>query len=376
MSTFLCVLLLGVILVASVQGLTKDQLQQILENGKGSATEDDVDVEDILEQLGFQEKTDVDNDDDDDDEEDMKRVGWNWASRQLKSKNVNKKRVGWNWPTRRLNSQKDNMKHAGLNLPARGENSKTDKDVGWWTGANVNTKRDGSNLLAGGEKSKKDDRLGWWFSPGAPAADDVKPKATEDIVIELPGFWWIPKGNNVKDPAPWCQSHSSGASCCVQRTMHVRGKKYHLNACVNVDYHPHVNEYSVYFSVNGYSLFHKDTDLNMNEVEECFSASSLVPGSKICIKLYKICTKHKHMCAALEGKAVIKGVEKNVKLDYGCFQIGSGDENDDAQVPDGMETEEQATKAEMFRALSAQLDLSDGGEETSSIEDDTLRFEN
>ncbi|WAR19721.1 hypothetical protein MAR_001559 [Mya arenaria] len=167
----------------------------------------------------------------------------------------------------------------------------------------------------------------------------------KDIVIELPGFWWIPKGNNVKDPAPWCQSHSSGASCCVQRTMHVRGKKYHLN-------------------------------VNMNEVEECFSASSLVPGSKICIKLYKICTKHKHMCAALEGKAVIKGVEKNVKLDYGCFQIGSGDENDDAQVPDGMETEEQATKAEMFRALSAQLDLSDGGEETSSIEDDTLRFEN
>ncbi|WAR19745.1 hypothetical protein MAR_001583 [Mya arenaria] len=149
--------------------------------------------------------------------------------------------------------------------------------------------------------------------------------------------------------------------------MHAHGKTYHLNACVNVDFHPHANEYSVYFSVNGYSLFHKDTDLKMNEMEECFSASQLAPGAKICIKLYKISTKHKRMCAALDGKAVIK-------LDYGCFQIGSGDENEDEQVPVGMETEEQATKAEIFRALSDQQYLSDGGEETTSTEDDTLRF--
>ncbi|WAR19723.1 hypothetical protein MAR_001561 [Mya arenaria] len=292
MSSFLCVLLLGVILVACVQGLTEDQLLQNLKNGKadqidfggivdglGSKTEDHVDVEDILEQLGFQEKIDAVNDDD----EDMKRVGWNWATRRL--------------------------------------------------------------------KSQKDNGLGWWYIPKQ-------------------------KANSVKDPAPWCQSHSSGGGCCVQRTMNVHGKTYHLNACVNVDFHPHANEYSIYFSVNGYSLFHKDTDLNMNEMEECFSASSLVPGSKICIKLYKICTKHKHMCAALEGKAVIKGVKKNVQLDYGCFQIGSVDENEDEQVPDDMETEEQATKAEMFRALSDQLDLSNGVDETSSTEDDTLLFEN
>ncbi|WAR19722.1 hypothetical protein MAR_001560 [Mya arenaria] len=194
-----------------------------------------------------------------------------------------------------------------------------------------------------------------------------------DIVIN---GWWIPKANKVKDPDPWCQSHSSGADCCVQRTLHVHGKKYHLNACVNVDFHPHANEYSVYFSVNGYSLFHKDTDLKMDEMEECFSASQLAPGSKICIKLYKICTKHKRMCAALEGKAVIKGVEKNVQLDYGCFIIGSGDENEDEQVPDDMDTEEQATQAEMFRVLSDQLDLRDGADETSSTEDDKLRFEN
>ncbi|XP_052767588.1 uncharacterized protein LOC128208190 [Mya arenaria] len=111
-------------------------------------------------------------------------------------------------------------------------------------------------------------------------------------------------------------------------------------------------------------------------MEECVSASQLAPGSKICFKLYKISTKHKRMCAALEDRVVIKGAEKEVQLDYGCFKIGSGDENEDEQVPVGMETEEAATKAEMFRALSDQQYLSNGGEETTSTGDDTLRFKN
>ncbi|XP_052766443.1 uncharacterized protein LOC128207527 isoform X3 [Mya arenaria] len=264
MSTFLCVLLLGVILVASVQGLTEDQLQQILGNDKGAPASDD--------------------------------VGWYHKTKTRKG------------------------------APAS-------DDVGWYHKT----------------KTRK----------GAPASDNVG---------------WLHVTKTSKDPAPWCQSHISGADCCLQRTMHAHGRTYHLNACVNVDFHPHANEYSVYFSVNGYSLFHKDTDLKMNEMEECFSASQLAPGAKICIKLYKISTKRKRMCAALDGKAVIKGVENKVQLDYGCFQIGSGDENEDEQVPVGMETEEQATNAEMYRALSDQLDQRDGGEETTSTEDDTLRF--
>ncbi|XP_052768059.1 uncharacterized protein LOC128208544 [Mya arenaria] len=111
---------------------------------------------------------------------------------------------------------------------------------------------------------------------GAPASDDVGwyhktktrkgPPASDDVGWYYPTKTTKAKKNKVKDPAPWCQSHSSGADCCVQRTMNKHGKKYHLNACLNVNFHPHANEYSVYFSVNGYSLFHKDTDLKMNTI--------------------------------------------------------------------------------------------------------------
>ncbi|WAR31128.1 hypothetical protein MAR_033670 [Mya arenaria] len=108
---------------------------------------------------------------------------------------------------------------------------------------------------------------------------------------------WTPKGNphglGKWQPSSWCQCHLTGCACCEDSLASLKNRKFHLNACLTVDWNSATDAYSVVLSVNGRTLYHTNTKRTGN------------------------------LCASLEAEIEIENLKEIISINYGCFRIGA-----------------------------------------------------
>ncbi|XP_052790489.1 uncharacterized protein LOC128224608 isoform X2 [Mya arenaria] len=138
---------------------------------------------------------------------------------------------------------------------------------------------------------------------------------------------WTPKGNphglGKWQPSSWCQCHLTGCACCEDSLASLKNRKFHLNACLTVDWNSATDAYSVVLSVNGRTLYHTNTKMPSSTMETCVPATRMNAKGEICFRFYNFDQGTGNLCASLEAEIEIENLKEIISINYGCFRIGA-----------------------------------------------------
>ncbi|XP_052790007.1 uncharacterized protein LOC128224246 isoform X2 [Mya arenaria] len=129
-----------------------------------------------------------------------------------------------------------------------------------------------------------------------------------------PGNW---------QPVSWCQCGHTGCACCEDSLASLKNKKFHLNACITVDWNSATDAYSVVLSVNGRTLYHTITNMPSSTMETCVPATRMDVKGEICFRFYNFDQGTGNLCASLEAEIEIEDLKEIIAINYGCFRIGT-----------------------------------------------------